>query len=76
MLFVLPTIYPITALNFNYTIVAVAVVLGGASLWWVLSAKHWFTGPRPNIDGADGAGPASSRSTDAGAAETVRVASR
>ena len=46
VLFILPTVYPITALNFNYTIVAVAVVLGGASLWWVLSAKNWFTGPR------------------------------
>ena len=38
--------------NFNYTIVAVAVVLGGAWLWWATSAKNWFTGPRQNIDGA------------------------
>ncbi len=30
--------YPITGSNFNYTIVAVAVVLGGAWLWWALSA--------------------------------------
>jgi hypothetical protein len=22
------------------------VVLGGAALWWVLSARKWFTGPK------------------------------
>jgi amino acid transporter len=49
VLFLLPVIYPITATNFNYTIVAVAVVLGGASLWWVVSARHWFTGPKETI---------------------------
>ncbi|HKD98933.1 MAG TPA: amino acid permease, partial [Micromonosporaceae bacterium] len=53
VLFMLPTIYPITWLNFNYTVVAVAVVLGGAWLWWAVSAKNWFTGPRPNIETAD-----------------------
>lgn len=50
ILFILPTTYPITVLNFNYTIVAVAIVLGGASLWWVAGARKWFTGPRHNID--------------------------
>jgi hypothetical protein len=46
VLFVLPTAGPITAVNFNYTIVAVAVVLGGAWLWWILGARRWFTGPK------------------------------
>jgi amino acid permease (GABA permease) len=50
VLFVLPTASPITATNFNYTIVAVAVVVGGAWLWWQLSARHWFTGPRHTVD--------------------------
>lgn len=50
VLFVLPTASPITATNFNYTIVAVAVVVGGAWLWWMLGARHWFTGPRHTID--------------------------
>jgi amino acid permease (GABA permease) len=50
VLFVLPTMSPITVTSFNYTIVAVAVVLGGASLWWFASARHWFTGPRHNIE--------------------------
>ena len=52
-LFMLPTIYPITVKNFNYTVVAVLVVLGGAWLYWAVSAKNWFTGPRQNIDDAD-----------------------
>lgn len=49
ILFVLPTASPVTASTFNYTIVAVGVVLGGAWLWWMLSARHWFTGPRHNV---------------------------
>jgi amino acid transporter len=51
VLFILPTAYPITRTNFNYTIVAVVIVLGGAWLWWAVSAKNWFTGPRQNISG-------------------------
>ncbi|RZU49712.1 amino acid/polyamine/organocation transporter (APC superfamily) [Krasilnikovia cinnamomea] len=49
VLFVLPTFGPITAANFNYTIVAVAVVLGLATVWWFASARKWFTGPRSNL---------------------------
>ena len=49
VLFVLPTSGPVTSTTFNYTIVAVGVVLGGAWLWWLLSARHWFTGPRHNV---------------------------
>jgi amino acid permease (GABA permease) len=45
VLFVLPT-KPITLKDFNYTIVAVAVVLGFAAIWWFVSARKWFTGPR------------------------------
>jgi amino acid permease (GABA permease) len=50
VLFILPTAAPVTFANFNYTIVAVAVVLGAAALWWILSARHWFTGPRNTIE--------------------------
>ncbi|MCC9308798.1 amino acid permease [Kitasatospora sp. RB6PN24] len=46
VLFMLPTKYPITAGNFNYTSVAIAVVLGFSGIWWLASARHWFTGPR------------------------------
>jgi amino acid permease (GABA permease) len=46
VLFVLPATSPIKLSNFNYTIVAVGVVALGAWLWWILSARKWFTGPR------------------------------
>jgi amino acid permease (GABA permease) len=46
ILFVLPTASPITAANFNYTIVAVVVVVGAATIWWFASARRWFTGPQ------------------------------
>ena len=46
ILFLLPQAGPINLTTFNYAIVAVAVVLGFAGLWWVASAKRWFTGPK------------------------------
>jgi amino acid permease (GABA permease) len=46
ILFVLPEATPITKDNFNYTIVALLVVIGFAGIWWMVSAKNWFTGPR------------------------------
>ncbi|HKS45574.1 MAG TPA: amino acid permease [Amycolatopsis sp.] len=50
-LFMLPQASPVTTKNFNYTPVAFLVVLGGAALWWVLSARKWFTGPK--VQGTD-----------------------
>lgn len=46
IMFVLPEAYPVTLHDFNYAIVAVAVVLLVSGGWWVLSARHWFTGPK------------------------------
>jgi len=46
ILFMLPTVSPIHVANFNYTVVAVAVVLGFAWIYWMVSAKNWFTGPK------------------------------
>jgi amino acid permease (GABA permease) len=46
ILFMLPTGSPIGWGNFNYTVVAVVVVIGFASIYWLVSAKNWFTGPR------------------------------
>src|SRR5499433_3468855 len=46
ILFILPVYSPITWTNFNYTIVAVAVVLGFAGIWWLASARTWFKGPK------------------------------
>jgi amino acid permease (GABA permease) len=49
ILFVLPTASPITATTFNYTILAVVVVVGAVTIWWFASARKWFTGPRQNV---------------------------
>jgi amino acid permease (GABA permease) len=46
VLFMLPTVNPITRNTFNYTPVAVLAVLGFAGIWWVVSARRWFTGPK------------------------------
>jgi len=46
ILFILPVYSPIKFGNFNYTIVAVAVVLGFAWIYWLVSAKNWFKGPK------------------------------
>jgi amino acid permease (GABA permease) len=49
VLFVLPTTFPVTRTNFNYTIVALLIVLGGAGLWWVFGARRWFVGPQSTL---------------------------
>jgi amino acid transporter len=46
VLFMLPQFLPITVSSFNYTPVVFLVVLGGAALWWAVSAKNWFKGPK------------------------------
>jgi amino acid transporter len=47
ILFVLPTMNPVfTRATFPYTLPVFVVVIGGAALWWRLSARKWFVGPR------------------------------
>jgi amino acid permease (GABA permease) len=46
VLFMLPQVSPITWTSFNYAVIAVAAVLGFAGIWWLVSARNWFTGPR------------------------------
>ena len=46
ILFMLPTGSPIGWDNFNYTVVAVVAVIGFAGIYWLVSAKNWFTGPK------------------------------
>jgi amino acid permease (GABA permease) len=46
VLFMLPQVSPVSRSTFNYTPVAVLVVLGFAGIWWLVSARHWFTGPK------------------------------
>lgn len=46
IIFLLPTVSPVTRSNFNYTIIAVLVVIGYAGIYWLVSARKWFKGPR------------------------------
>jgi hypothetical protein len=36
----------VTSKSFNYTPIAVLVVLGFAGIWWLVSARRWFSGPK------------------------------
>jgi amino acid transporter len=46
VLFMLPQVNPVTAETFNYTPIAVLVVVGFAGIWWLVSARKWFSGPK------------------------------
>jgi amino acid transporter len=46
ILFMLPPSSPVTWKTFNYTVVAVVAVLGFAAIYWAVSARKWFTGPK------------------------------
>ena len=52
VLFMLPQYLPQTNenglvwANLNFTPIVFAVVLGGAALWYAVSAKNWFKGPK------------------------------
>jgi heme/copper-type cytochrome/quinol oxidase subunit 4 len=45
-LFMLPQAGPIKWSNFNYAVFAVLVVIGFAGIYWLVSARHWFKGPK------------------------------
>ena len=46
LLFLLPPFAPVDKHNFNYTSVVLLVVIGAVTIWWLASARNWFTGPR------------------------------
>jgi amino acid transporter len=46
VLFMLPQAQPINVNTFNYTPLVFIVVLGGAAIWYFVSAKNWFKGPK------------------------------
>lgn len=41
-----PSTYPVTKDNMNYAVVIVAGVLLIAAIYWFVSARHWFVGPK------------------------------
>jgi amino acid permease (GABA permease) len=46
VLFCLPTYSPINTSSFNYTPFAVVAVIGFAGIWYGVSARKWFKGPK------------------------------
>jgi amino acid permease (GABA permease) len=46
ILFMLPQLRPITWKTFNYAPVAVLAVIGFAGIYWLVSARNWFIGPK------------------------------
>jgi amino acid permease (GABA permease) len=46
ILFMLPQVGPITFTTFNYAVIAVLAVIGFAGTYWLVSARHWFKGPK------------------------------
>ncbi len=46
ILFMLPQFGPIGWTTFNYAVIAVVVVIGYAGIYWLVSARKWFTGPK------------------------------
>ncbi|MBI3648696.1 MAG: amino acid permease [Actinobacteria bacterium] len=46
ILFMLPQFAPISIATFNYAPVAVGVVVIFAGVWYAVSAKNWFKGPK------------------------------
>ncbi|GAB4822974.1 hypothetical protein N2152v2_010020 [Parachlorella kessleri] len=55
VVFVLPTVYPVTKDTLNYASVAVGVVLVFSVGWWVVDARRWFKGPIKQVDSDDSA---------------------
>ncbi|CAF1427741.1 unnamed protein product [Rotaria magnacalcarata] len=46
-----PFQYPVTSENMNYAVVIIGGTLLVAAVYWIVSARHWFLGPkRTNID--------------------------
>jgi len=46
ILLMLPQASPITVKTFNYAPIAVAVVVGVPGIWYLVSARKWFKGPK------------------------------
>ena len=46
IIFMLPQAQPINITTFNYAPVVFLIVIGGVGIWWLVSAKNWFKGPK------------------------------
>jgi len=46
LIFFWPFSYPVNALNMNYTVVVVGSVAIISTIFWIISARFWFEGPK------------------------------
>ncbi len=53
VIFMLPTVYPITAVTFNFAPAVLGTILLLAAGVWCLTARFWFAGPRTDVDNSD-----------------------
>ncbi|KAF8530211.1 APC amino acid permease [Hysterangium stoloniferum] len=51
IVFILPQINPVDSQTFNYSVVAVGIVMAYSLGLWFLSARRWFAGPIKQIKG-------------------------
>lgn len=60
IIFVLPTLRPVTALNMNYAVAFLGGIFLTAAIWWYASGRKWYVGPlvqaevqQVDVDGGD-----------------------
>ncbi|KAK4942920.1 polyamine transporter tpo5, partial [Elasticomyces elasticus] len=54
VIFVLPTVRPVTALNMNYAVAFLALIFAFAAVYWVLGGRRFYTGPLVEADIGEG----------------------
>jgi len=45
IIFILPTVRPVTAVTMNYAIAFLALILLAALIWWYAGGRRYYTGP-------------------------------
>ena len=50
IILIMPTLYPVTATNMNYSSIITAGVMLLAGLWYLVSARKYYDGPRTTLD--------------------------
>jgi hypothetical protein len=54
IIFLFPTIRPVTTLNMNFAIVFLGAILVASAVYWVVRGKNFYTGPLIEAQFADG----------------------
>lgn len=53
VILIMPTVYPVSWTNFNYSWVITLAVMGIAGLWYAISARKYYDGPRTNLESSE-----------------------